>query len=120
MTEFNERPQASLKVLAKFWGKVNAIEATAHLGGQTHRMERVNNSQVWQADVPGPGEGAHTLKVYFTDTYAKVASEEICLAAGLRTERKFVERDQDNGLEAWPEHGLLAIQLGPNKNRKKR
>ncbi len=33
--------------------------------------------------------------------------------------RKRAERDQDNALEAWPEHGLLATQLGPNKNGRK-
>ena len=27
--------------------------------------------------------------------------------------------DQDNALEAWPERGLLATQLGPNRNGKK-
>ena len=25
-------------------------------------------------------------------------------------------QDQDNALGAWPEHGLLGTQLGPNKN----
>lgn len=34
-------------------------------------------------------------------------------------ERERVEDDQDNALEAWPEHGLLGTQLGPNKNGKK-
>jgi MFS family permease len=29
------------------------------------------------------------------------------------------ERDQGNALGAWPEHGLLGKQLGPNKNGKK-
>ena len=29
------------------------------------------------------------------------------------------ERDQDNGLEAQSEHGLVGAQLGPNKNGKK-
>jgi hypothetical protein len=33
--------------------------------------------------------------------------------------RDRVERDQDNALDAWPEHGLLGTQLGPNKNGKK-
>jgi hypothetical protein len=33
--------------------------------------------------------------------------------------RERVERDQDNALKAWPEHGLLRTQLGPNKNGKK-
>jgi hypothetical protein len=29
------------------------------------------------------------------------------------------ERDQDNAISAWPEHGLLGTQLGPNKNGRK-
>jgi Icc protein len=58
------------------------------------------------------------LKVSFKDAQAKVASEEIRLAVGQRTERKLEERDQDNALEACPKHGLLGTQLGPNKNGK--
>jgi hypothetical protein len=38
---------------------------------------------------------------------------------GSPTELERVGRDQDNALEAWPEHGLLGTQLGPNKNGKK-
>ncbi len=43
------------------------------------------------------------------------------LIAGVskRPTRKTAERDQDNALEAWPEHGLLGTQLGPNKNGRK-
>jgi hypothetical protein len=37
--------------------------------------------------------------------------------SGDLAERKRVERDQDNALDAWPEHGLLGTQ--PNKNGKK-
>jgi len=50
---------------------------------------------------------------------ARIANDEIRLTVGGHTERKFEQRDQDNALEAWPEHGLLGTQLGPNKNGKK-
>jgi Icc protein len=59
------------------------------------------------------------LNVSFKDAHGKSASDEIRLAVGERTERKSEEGDQDNALEAWPEHGLLGTQLGPNKNGKK-
>lgn len=36
-----------------------------------------------------------------------------------RPARERAERDQDNALEAWPEHGLRGTQLGPNKNGRK-
>jgi predicted phosphodiesterase len=119
LTKSTETPQETLKIRAKFWGRVEALESVAHLDGQTHPMKRVSDSHVWEADVPTPREGTYPLKVSFKDAHGEIASDEICLAAGLRTERKSEERDQDNALKAWPEHGLLGTQLGPNKNGKK-
>ena len=119
LTKSSELPQERLKVRAKFWGMAEAVEATAFLAGQTHPLKRVRDSHVWQADVPTPRAGAHALKVSFTDVHGDVATDEIQLAVGPRTEREFEERDQDNALQAWPEHGLLGTQLGPNKNGKK-
>ena len=119
LTKSSETAHGVLKVRAKFWGKVEAVKATAHLDGQAVPMMRVSNSQVWEADVPSPCEGTHSLEVSFKDADGKIATDEIRLAVGQRTERKSEERDQDNALEAWPEHGLLGTQLGPNKNGKK-
>jgi predicted phosphodiesterase len=119
LTKSSEVPQETVKVRAKFWGEAEAIEASANLGGQTHAMKRVGDSNVWEADLPTPSEGTHPLKVSFKDVHGEVASDEIRLAVGQRTERKSEERDQDNALEAWPERGLLGTQLGPNKNGKK-
>ena len=119
LTKCSDIPRESLKIRAKFWGEVQALEAIAHLDGKTHPMKRVGDSFVWEAEVPTPNEGTHPLKVSFTDADGRVASDEIRLAVGQQTEREFEERDQDNALEAWPEHGLLGTQLGPNKNGKK-
>ena len=119
LTESSEIPQESLKVRAKFWGEVEALEATALLDGQKHAMNCVSDSHIWEANLPTPREGTHPLKVSFKDAHGTVASDEIRLAVGQRTERRSEERDQDNALEAWPEHGLLGTQLGPNKNGKK-
>ena len=119
LTKASEIPQGFLKVRAKFWGEVETVEAVAHLDGQTLPMKRVSDSHVWEADVPSPGEGTHCLKVSFQDAHGQVASDEICFAVGERAERQSEERDQDNVLKAWPKHGLLGTQLGPNKNGKK-
>ena len=108
-----------LKVRAKSWGKAEAVKATAHLDGQAVFMKRIANSHVWEADVPAPCEGVHSLKVSIEDARAGVASDEIRIAVGQPAERDYMERDQNNALEAWPEHGLLGSQLGPNKNGKK-
>ncbi|MBB5341370.1 metallophosphoesterase family protein [Tunturiibacter gelidoferens] len=118
LTKSSEIPQGTLKIRAKFWGDMEAVEATAHLDGQTLLMKRVSDSHVWEADVPSPREGTHALKVSFQDAHGKV-TDEIRLAVGQRTKRRSEQRDQENALEAWPEHGLLGTQLGPNKNGKK-
>jgi len=119
LTKSSEVPQGNLKVRAKFWGEVEALEASVDLAGQTHAMKRIGDSHVWEAELPVPREGTHPLKASFKDAHGEVASDEIRLAVGQRTERKSEERDQDNALEVWPEHGLLGTQLGPNKNGKK-
>jgi hypothetical protein len=82
-------------------------------------MERVGDSQVWETQVPAPGEGVHSLRVSVADERGTVATDEIRVAIGGGIERKRLERDQDNALGAWPEHGLVGTQLGPNKNGKK-
>ena len=110
LTKSNEIPQDTLKIRAKFWGELKTVEAIAHW---------VNSSQVWEVEVSIPREGTHALKVSFKDAGGKLASHESRLAVGQHVERKSEERDQDNALEAWPEHGLLGTQLGPNKNGKK-
>ena len=119
LTKSSEIPHEVVKVRAKFWGEAQAVEASADFGAHTHAMNRVGDSHVWVADVPSPGEGTFPLKVSFKDAHGKMASDEIRVACGQRIKRQSEQRDQDNALEAWPEHGLLGTQLGPNKNGKK-
>ena len=82
-------------------------------------MKRIDDSHVWEADVSTLHEGVYTLKVSVEDIAGKIATDEIRLVSGDLAKRERLERDQDNALEAWPEHGLLGTQLGPNKNGKK-
>jgi hypothetical protein len=119
LTRSNERPRGKVKIRAKFWGELEAVQATAQLHGQAVPMQRIDNSRVWEADVSTPHEGVYSLKVAVEDTRGKIATDEIRVVSGDVAERDRVERDQDNALEAWPEHGLLGTQLGPNKNGKK-
>ena len=120
LTRLGQAPQGTtFKIRAKFWGIADGVEATAHVEGQPFPMERVSGSNVWEAEVPTPEEGVRRLKVFFKDAHGTLATDEIQLAVGQRDERKCEERDQDNALEAWPEHGLLGTQVGPNKNGRK-
>ncbi len=119
LTRSSKSTQDRLKIRAKFWSEVEGIEAIAHLDGQTMPMKRISNSHVWEVETAAPPDGSYRLKVVFKDLHGKVAEDEIHFAASQRNEQKFEMRDQDNALGAWPEHGLLGTQLGPNKNGKK-
>jgi hypothetical protein len=119
LTKSSKTPQGNLQVRAKFWGEAQALRATAHLDRQVLPMKRVENSQVWEVNVSAPHEGVFSLVVSVEDVRGKVATDEIRVVIGDLAERERVERDQDNALEAWPEHGLLGTQLGPNENGKK-
>jgi 3',5'-cyclic-AMP phosphodiesterase len=119
LTKSSGRPQGNLLVRAKFWGGAQAERAIAHLEGQDISMKQVENSQVWEAPVPVPQEGVYSLGVSAVDAHGDVATDEIRIVIGNLTKREHVKRDQDNALGAWPEHGLLGTQLGPNKNGKK-
>jgi Icc protein len=119
LTNTSETPRGNLRVRAKFWGEIEALRATAHLDGHDVPMERVEKSQVWEAHLSIPHEGVYSLVVSVEDSHGKVATDEIRVVSGDPAKRERVERDQDNALAAWPEHGLLGTQLGPNKYGKK-
>jgi Icc protein len=119
LTKASETPQKNMRVRAKFWGEAEAVRATAHLDGHAVSMRRVENCSVWEADVSALHEGIYSLAVSVEDARGKVATDEIRVVIGDRAEQERLERDQDNALEAWPEHGLIGTQLGPNKNGKK-
>ena len=119
MTASTINAQPTLRIRAKFWGPAEAVKATAHLDGQDLPMERVENSQVWETYAPATLKGLHSLVVSVEDEQGNLATDAIRIVTGDANQRERVERDQDNALEAWPEHGLLGTQLGPNKNGKK-
>jgi Icc protein len=109
----------SLKVRAKFWGESQAIRLKARIDGHDVAMDRVAESAVWEANLPAANDGAHKLVVEAEDKQGRIATDAIRLVVGARAEQEHAARDQENALEAWPEHGLLGTQLGPNKNGKK-
>jgi len=106
-------------VRAKYWGEYEAVKVFARLDGRYVPLKQVKHSRVWQAKMFAPDEGVYSLLVSFEDNRGRVATDEIRVVIGERWEHERAERDQENALEAWPEHGLLGTQLGPNKNGKK-
>jgi Icc protein len=112
-------PQQNLKVRAKFWGESEAVRLSAHIHDHTLPMRRIEESQVWEVDIPSLPNGVYDLFVNAEDEQSNIAIDAIRLRIGDRTPQEHRPRDQDNAPEAWPEHGLLGTQLGPNKNGKK-
>lgn len=119
LTEFTETKPGRLKIRAKFWGEADAVEATAYLGEQSLPLVRVRDSDVWEGETSVPEEGSHSLKVSVKDARGSTATDEIRFASGQQLERQRGLREQNHTLKAWPEHGILGTQLGPNKNGRK-
>ncbi len=112
-----------LRVRAKVWGNAVMQTVTAQLEGKTVSVQRIGESQVWQGklqcgDLPS---GVYPLTVSVKDANGLVAEDRIHVV--IRAEAwqppQRAARDQENPLAAWPEHGLLGTQLGPNKNGRK-
>ena len=120
-TNFSQNLPLSLKVRAKVWSRAEVLQVRAQIQQRTVTLQRVPESQVWEATVDTSflGQGVHSLRVAAEDERGFAATDEIRLVIGELAEKPRAERDQDNALEAWPEHGLLGTQLGPNKNGKK-
>ena len=111
-----------IRVRAKVWVEAAIARGEANFGASTVAMHRVSGSNVWEGSisVQEVAPGVHPLRVILTDTQGNAATDEIRVVIGSnRPVRERAERDQDNALEAWPEHGLLGTQLGPNKNGRK-
>ena len=111
-----------VRVRAKIWAASEVVEVNATFGETTSPMQRIPGSQVWEVTI-ACGElrsGTHPLRVVAVDADGGTCRDEIRTFVGSnRPARQRAARDQDNALEAWPEHGLLGTQLGPNKNGRK-
>jgi 3',5'-cyclic-AMP phosphodiesterase len=120
-TNLSQNLPLSLNVRAKVWSQAKVSQVKAQIPQRTVTMQRVPGSQVWEATVDTSflGQGVHALQVAAADERGFAATDEVRLVIGDLAEKQRAERDQDNALEAWPEHGLLGTQLGPNKNGKK-
>lgn len=120
--EFDSSDQVHLRVRAKIWTDDRIVKVEGSFEGQNVPLHQVFGSSVWEGRLSAQhaSSGVTSLRVVATDARGKTAVDEIRLLAGPdRPSRERAERDQDNVLEAWPEHGLLGTQLGPNKNGRK-
>ena len=113
---------AGLRVRAKVWAKEDVTEVQATFAERSLALHLIAGSNVWEGSLSRGqvSSGVHPLRVTATDARGITAVDEIRVLVGAaRPNRERAKRDQDNALAAWPEHGLLGTQLGPNKNGRK-
>ena len=113
--------ESALTVRAKMWTAAAPQRVWANIAGQRADLRQIAGSQEWEGTIPVDqiAGGAHSLEVRVEGASGEVIDDVIRIQIGAapKVERKL--RDIDNALAAWPEHGLLGTQLGPNKNGRK-
>ena len=120
--ELDSSTRKQLLVRAKVWGRAAIKGVKASIGNTTVPMQLIPETKVWEGTlhVDQLEPGTHALQVTAMDVDGKITTDEIRTLVGEeRRSNQRAKRDQDNALEAWPEHGLLGTQLGPNKNGRK-
>ena len=113
-TKFDEPLSGHLKVRAKVWGDAEIVEVEAALGNDSVQLRQSEDRHVWEGVVQRNGKSE--LRVSAADAMGRRSADSVRLS-GAQIRSRF-ERDQDNAVDAWPEHGILGTQLGPNKNGK--
>jgi 3',5'-cyclic-AMP phosphodiesterase len=113
--------KGSIVVRAKVWCESAATHVTADLGTAKAALARVEGSNVWQGTLNAEelATGRHLLRVVARTQQGHVFEDRIWIWCGERPVARRLSRDQENAIGAWPEHGLLGTQLGPNKNGRK-
>jgi 3',5'-cyclic-AMP phosphodiesterase len=113
----------SVRVRAKIWHYAAIRYVGAQLPGQQVELQNVPGTRLWEGEIPTTSlaAGVYPLYVYAVDDGRREAEDTILLRIGNASHvlRKRAKRDRDNAIGAWPEHGLLGTQLGPNKNGRK-
>ena len=114
-----------MSVRVKAWTDRKLLQGYAEIGDQKVDLEQLDNFAVWQANLNTDRfpDGISLLTARFTDEDGKSAQDTIRAAinpsSGQYKPAARIARDNENIIAAWPEHGILGTQLGPNKNGRK-
>ena len=121
LTEANQPLGKETRLRAKVWHSTEIAQVSARFQNHDLPMQRIPNTQIWETtlNLSGLTGGVYPVQVEAHDASGQSSTDAIRLFLGTRAAQQREEQDQANALEAWPEHGLLGTQLGPNKNGKK-
>ena len=109
--------EAAIRIRAKVWFATPVERVTATLASLTFPLINIPGSRVWEClvDRTSLPDGVYDLAVTAGDETNII---RIVLGRSAYIPPQRAAQDQDTAFEAWPERGLLATQLGPNKNGK--
>jgi 3',5'-cyclic-AMP phosphodiesterase len=119
------RTVVKMPVRVRAWSDRKLLRGYAEIGGQRIDLERIAQTGVWQAsfDIDRLPDGINLLTARFEDDYGKSAEDTIRVVINPSSGRWKPPNgnpvDNENPIGAWPEHGILGTQLGPNKNGRK-
>jgi len=128
LTNQEAAPRIEIKkmtVRVKAWRDRKLLRGYAELGDQRVDLEQLANSAVWQAHLNTDRlpDRISLLTAHFTDEDGKSAQDAIRVvvnaSSGQYKPATRLAGDNENIIAAWPEHGILGTQLGPNKNGRK-
>jgi 3',5'-cyclic-AMP phosphodiesterase len=128
LTDQEVAPRTVVKempVRVKAWSDRKLLHGYAEIGDQRIDLEQIEKSAAWRATVQIARlpDGISQLTVHFKDEDGKSAQDNIQVVINPSSGRwKPPSRnpvDNKNAIGAWPEHGILDTQLGPNKNGRK-
>jgi 3',5'-cyclic-AMP phosphodiesterase len=114
-----------MTIRVKAWSDRKLLRGHAEIGDQRVDFEQRANSAVWQANlnIDRLPDGISPLAAHFEDEDGKSAQDTIRVvinpSSGQYKPAARIARDNENIIAAWPEHGILGTQLGPNKNGRK-
>jgi 3',5'-cyclic-AMP phosphodiesterase len=121
-------PQVEIRRMAvrvKAWSDRELLQGYAAIGDQKVDLEPLPDSAVWQAvlNTDRLPDGISLLTAHITDEGGKSAQDTIRVvinpSSGQYKPATRIAGDKESAIGAWPEHGILGTQLGPNKNGRK-
>jgi Icc protein len=113
-----------MTVRVKAWSDRKLLRGFVAIRDQKVDLEQVADSALWHVnlDIHQLSGGIYSLTVNLTDEDGKSGEDFIRVAVNSSEHYRRAIRpgcDKDNAVGAWPEHGILGTQLGPNKNGRK-
>ncbi len=111
------RAASATAIRAKVWSEQPVREVTLSIdGGPVTPMQQIPGSRVWQCSPAPDGATRLAVVVAFEDG---TSTEDTILLQGPAPAKAESDHEDRHAIGAWPEHGLLGTQLGPNKNGRK-